>query len=76
MTGQGFVVWTHRELLEQKPIGREYLLTGDCAGVYRLDDVTERVWTARCDGCGDEIGIPPRQQDSIIAHMRALGGDS
>jgi hypothetical protein len=76
VSAEGFTVWTHRELLEEKPTAREYRPAGDCAGVYRVADTTERVWSARCDVCDDELGIPPRDQDSIIAQLRTLAGGS
>jgi len=72
----GLVIFTHRELLARKPFWRNYLPTGDCAGVYRVVDDSTRSWTAQCDRCGDEIAITPTQQHEMIAQARRLAGES
>lgn len=58
---------THREVLALRPGWRDPVAP-ECPGKLVVKPETEReeVWEARCDCCGLEIGIPPRQQQTWL----------
>lgn len=60
----------HRDLLySHKPESR----ASDCPGRMRIVNQDLEIWEARCDACGEEIGIPGAQQKRWLENAGRYG---
>ena len=65
----GLIFAMHRDL----PLQRGGARAPDCPGRMIVLEQGALIWEVRCDTCGEEIGVPPRQWKAWTASAGAHG---